>query len=82
MVVEVLVAQRQGQDALPDQVADLVIDPGPVPMVGEAGGEAVQEADPPVDLGQEQSAGVGGDVPAVETGTTSRRPGGRKRISV
>ena len=66
MVVEVLVAQRQGVDPLCDEVFQGVLDQLGVAVVGEAGGELAEDAGGLLDLSEQQGAAVGGDVAAVE----------------
>ena len=80
MVIEVAVAQAQGQDALFEEFGEGVLNQLGIAVIGKAGGELVDEAK----LGFD-SAG-GSSPPASEvTGppskwaTTSRRPRGWKR---
>ena len=68
VVVEVLVAQCQGEDALGDKVGDTVLDGGGVAVVGKAAGQALEQSQAGVYLAQQQAAGVGSEVPAVESG--------------
>ena len=68
VVVEVLVAQRQGVDPLGDEVLEGVLDEVGVAMVGEAGGELAEDAGEFLGLAEQQGAAVGGDVAAVESG--------------
>ena len=57
MIVEVLIAQSQAEDALSHQRLDRMLDIARIAPIDEAS----------VDLPQQQRAGVRGDVPAVET---------------
>ena len=66
VVVEVLIAERQAEDALCHQGLHLVPDVIRMAGVAEAGGEAVDEPDGLVRLAQQQRAGVGRHHPAVE----------------
>ena len=66
VIVEVLVAQRQAEDALPHQRLDLMLDIAGVTPINEAVGQATQQPEASVDLSQQQRARVRGDVPAVE----------------
>ena len=68
VVVEVLVAQRQGVDPLGDQLLDGVLDEVGVAVVGEAGGELADDPGESLGLAEQQGAAVGGDVAAVEVG--------------
>ena len=66
MVVEVLVAERDADDALHHHGLDLVFHQPGRPRVGEAGGEALRQPKGPVGLAQQQGTGVRGDGSAVE----------------
>ena len=68
VIVEVFIAQRQAEDALPHQGLDLMLDIARVAPIDEAVGKATHQPEAPVDLSQQQRACVRGDVPAVETG--------------
>ena len=68
VVVEVLVAQRQGVDPLGEEVLDGVLDEVGVAVVGEAGGELADDAGESLGLAEQQGAAVGGDGAAVEVG--------------
>jgi hypothetical protein len=68
VVVEVLVAQAQAEDALLEEFGEGVLDLVGVAVVGEAAGELVEEVELGLDLAQEQAAGVGGDGGAVKAG--------------
>ena len=68
MTVEVFIAQRQAEDALPHQRLDLMLDIARVAPIDEAGGKAAHQPDALVDLSQQQRACVRGDVRTIETG--------------
>ena len=68
VVVEVFVAQGQGEDPLGDQFVDGVLDQLGIAVVGEAGGESPENAGLGLHLPQQQAAGVRSDGPAVESG--------------
>ena len=68
VVVEVLVAERQGVDPRGDQVLDGVLDEVGVAVVGEAGGELTDDAGELLGLAEQRDAAVGGEVAAVEVG--------------
>ena len=68
VVDEVLVAERDAEHPLADQGGDLVLDPLRVAGVGEAGGEAPDQADGAVRGPEQQRAGIRGDRPTVEAG--------------
>jgi hypothetical protein len=66
VVVQVLVTQRQGVDALGDEVFYGVLCPVGIAVVGKAGGQALEQPQAPIDLAQQNPAGVGSQVSAVE----------------
>src|SRR5207302_11382227 len=68
VVVEVLVAQAQTEDALLKELGEGVLEAVGVAVGGEAAGELVVEVEFGLDLAGQQSTGVGGDVAAVEGG--------------
>ena len=68
MVVEVFVAQGQGEYPLGHQFGHGVFDPLGIAVIGEAGGESPQNAGLGFHLPQQESAGVRSDGPAVESG--------------
>src|SRR5262249_49932538 len=68
MVVEVLVAQAQAEDALLEEVRQGVLDLVGVAVVPEAAGQLVEEVEPGLEFAEEQPAGIGGDGGAVEAG--------------
>ena len=67
-VVAVLVAGRDHQHAEPQDVGNAVPDPLGQARIVDAGGQAFGNAEPLLDLAQDQHAGVGGELPAVEAG--------------
>jgi hypothetical protein len=67
-VVAVLVAGRDHQHAEAQDRGDAVPDALRRTRVVEAGGEALGQAKPTLDLAQGQQAAVGGQLPAVEAG--------------
>ena len=68
VVVEILVPQCQAVDPLGDQLRDGMLDEVGVAMVGEAGGELMDDRREFFGLAEQQGAAVGGDVAAVEVG--------------
>ena len=58
MIVQIFIAQRQGEDALGDQFLDRVLDQIRVTMVGETGRELPDDAGDAFRLTQEQTARV------------------------
>src|SRR5579859_5631069 len=66
MIVEVLVAQAQAIETLLEQVRHRVLDEVGVAVIAETAGELFDEAELGFDFAQEQSTGVGGNVPAVK----------------
>ena len=68
VVDQVLVAERDADDALHDQCIHAVLDEVAVAAVLEAGGEAAGQSKHPVGRPQQQCAGIGGDAAAVERG--------------
>ena len=68
VIVEVLVAQRQAEDPLPNQRLDLVLDKAGVAPVGEARRKPAHQPKAAIHLAQQQRAGVRGDVAAIEAG--------------
>jgi hypothetical protein len=75
MVVEVLVAQGQGDDPLGDQGALVVDDQRRAAGVGDDLVEGTEQPDLLADLAEEQGAGIGGEPAALEVGDD--RPGPR-----
>jgi hypothetical protein len=68
VVVEILVSHRHAEDALAQKLRHGVLDEVGSPVVGEAGGELVDESGAPIDLPQEEHPAVGTDVAALEIG--------------
>ena len=68
VIDQILVAQRQGEHALPDQGGHAVLDPLGRTVVDKAGGEPPDEADRTVGRPQQQRPCVRGDRPAIEPG--------------
>jgi hypothetical protein len=66
VIVEVLVAQRQAEDALPHQRLQPVLDIARVAPVGEARGKPTRQPEAPIHLSQQKRPGIRGDVPASE----------------
>lgn len=81
VVVEVLVAEAEGEDALAENVAEGVRDVCGIAVVDEVAGELLEEAEAGVDLAEEDSAGVGDDGSASKS-ATMRLPRGRSRSLV
>ena len=67
VIIQVFVAQCETEDALSHQRLNLMLDIAPVAPIDEAVGEATHQPEAPVDLSEQQPAGVRGDGPAVET---------------
>ena len=68
VVVEVLIAKRDADDALHHHGLDLVLNQLGGACIGEAGGKSLGQPDRLVGLAEQQSAGVRGDCAAVERG--------------
>ena len=68
MVVEVLVAQGDGDDPLGDQGPLVMDDEGRVAGVGDGLIEGAEESGLFADLAEEQRAGVGGEPATLEVG--------------
>ena len=68
VVIEVFVAQGQGEDALGEQIVRPMFDPLGIAVIGETGGESAKDAGLGLHLPQQESAGVRSDGPAVESG--------------
>ena len=66
VVVEVFVAQAEGEDALFEQLRERVLNQVGMPMIGETGSELVDEVELGFDLSQQEAAGIGGDGTSVE----------------
>jgi hypothetical protein len=68
VVDQVLITERNSEDALADKRGHRMLDPLRGPRIAEAGGEPPYEADGPVRRPEQQGAGVRGDRTAVEAG--------------
>jgi hypothetical protein len=66
MVDQVLVSERDPEDALADKGCDIMLDAIGSARVGEAGGEAPDEVDGPIRGAEQQRAGIGCDRSAIE----------------
>jgi hypothetical protein len=66
VIDDVFVAQRDADDPLHHQRADIMLDIGRVTRVGETGGQPVRQADYPVRRAEQQRTRIRGDPPAVE----------------
>jgi len=78
VVVEVLVAEGEGVDALGDQFIHGVLNPIGVAVIGEAGRELGDDPGDPLRLSQQQSAAVRRDMPTVESSHNITPPEGVK----
>ena len=67
VVVEILVAQRQPEHALRDQIQQRVLDLVCLTVVGEASGEAADDSGSLLQFLQEQRSSIGGDIAPIET---------------
>jgi len=68
VIVQVLIAQRQPEDPLPNQRLELVLDKAGIAPVGEARRKPTHQPEAPIDLAQQQRPRVRGDVAAIEPG--------------
>ncbi len=68
VIVEVLVAERDPEDALGQHVTLLVGDACGVAWVGQGGVQLVDQSQVPIDLAEQQRPAVAGDVAAIEVG--------------
>jgi hypothetical protein len=68
VIVEILVAQHQAEDPLPQQRLDLVFDIARVAPIAEALGKPTHQPEAPIHLPQQQRTPVRRDVAAIETG--------------
>ena len=66
MVVQVLIAERDANDALHHHGLDLVLHQLGAAGIGEAGGEPLGQPDGPIGLAEQQGAGIRGDRATVE----------------
>jgi hypothetical protein len=67
-VVAILVASRDHQHPEAQNGGGIMADPLRQARVVDAGGQALGDAEPLLDLAQQQHAGVGGELPTVEAG--------------
>ena len=74
MVVEVLVAQGDGDDPLGEHGLLVVDDEDGLAGVGDGRVEGVEEAEAVGDLAEQQGAGVGGEPSAAEVGDDGLGP--------
>jgi hypothetical protein len=74
VVVEVFVAQRDAEDALAQHRPLVVHHAGRIARIGQAGGQRVDQPDPPIDLAQQQPAAIRGEPPAAEIRADSLSP--------
>ena len=74
VIVEVFVAEGDGDDPLGDHGPLGVDDEDGMSGVGDGGVDGVEEAEAVVDLAEEQGAGVGGEPPPVKSATTALGP--------
>ena len=68
VIDQILVAQRQGKDPLPDQRSDRVLDQIRRPAVGETIGKPIDQTNRPVCCPQQQGARIRGHLAAVKSG--------------
>ena len=68
MVDEVLIAERDPEDALADEGRQLMLDQVGVAGILKAGGEALDQAEGAICRPEQQRPGIGGDRPACERG--------------
>ncbi len=68
MIIEVLIAQHQAKDPLPNQCLDAMLDVARIATVGEAFGEPTDQSKAAIHLSQQQGPSVRGDIAAIETG--------------
>jgi len=67
-IIGILVASRDHQHTEAQNVGHLVADPLRQARIVDAGGQALGNAEPLFGLAQDQHAGIGGELPAVEAG--------------
>jgi hypothetical protein len=68
VILDVFVAERNADHALPDQLRQAVLHLLRTAMIDEAAGQPLDQPDRPVGLAQQQGPRVRGDRPAVEGG--------------
>lgn len=78
VIVQILEAEGEGHDALGYQRGDGVFGEPGVAVVGEAGGDAVEQVHRPPAFPEQQRSGVGGDRAAVERGRDFAAPAALK----
>ena len=66
VVVEVFVALGNAENALGDELAQAVLDPPGIAVIGESGRYLVRNRQVPIHPAQQQQAGIGSDGTAVE----------------
>ena len=66
VIVDIFVPQRDRIDALLDQLGDAVLDAFGIAMIVEAGGQSVEQPEPPIDLAEQRGSPVGADLASVE----------------
>ena len=66
VIVQVLVAQTESVDALPQQLPHRVFDQPLVPVIGETLRHSGDQTRPPFHLSQQQNPSIGGDLSPVE----------------
>ena len=66
MVVEVFIAEGDGDNALGDEGVQAVLDPIGVAVIGEAGRHLIKKRQTLLDPAQQQAAGIGSDRTAVK----------------
>ena len=68
VIIEILVAQHQAKDPLPNQRLDPVLDVTRIATTGEATREPADQSKAAINLSQQQRPRVRGNVAAIETG--------------
>ncbi len=68
MIVEVVIAQRQAENALTDQGLDRVLEQRRIPTVGETGGQAPDQSEAAIQLPQKHGSGIRCDGSDIESG--------------
>src|SRR5690606_25448314 len=76
VVVHVLVAEREAEDPLPDDLPDIVLDATAVAVVHETLREALDDAPAALDPAEQQHPGVRSDLATVEIGHEFAAAGG------
>jgi hypothetical protein len=81
MILEILVAQSQREDSLPNQLFDRMLDARGITIVVKAGGQAWQEAQLLLDFPQQERPAIARDRTGIKAGydlTTERRRKGKR----